>query len=321
MQVHVFRREDTAWNRPFFYFLMSDLHIGHIACRQKLIAAELAAARAAGARILINGDVFDAINPKDKRFALSQIAKPLRGEDDMEAAAVGMAVKLLGPYADLIDLIGVGNHEEAWIRRSAADMVGRLIRELHAGMRERAKAETDPEIGIALAGHQIKHGGIAGFIRTRISYDVRSRFARNSKVPRSLTHTLAYHHGSGGDAPVTKGQIEFSRKVAHVIADAYWMGHKHHKTFAEDCILSLSAKDQIEYRQRLSIQTASYLENWRATDQGNPLGYTYAESSNSPPKPLGGLWLSLTPRKARNSKGKMRRWIEQSVSTAPPIAI
>jgi UDP-2,3-diacylglucosamine pyrophosphatase LpxH len=309
MQVHVFRREDTAWNRPFFYFLMSDLHIGHVACRQKLIAAELAAARAAGARILINGDVFDAINPKDKRFALSQIAKPLRGEDDMEAAAVGMAVKLLGPYADLIDLIGVGNHEEAWIRRSAADMVGRLIRELHAGL----KAQ-----GIA---HTIRHGGISGFIRTYLSYDTDAPLARNSTVPRALTHTLAYHHGSGGDAPITKGQIEFSRKVAHVIADAYWMGHKHNKTFSEDCILDLSTKNQIKYRQRLNIQTASYLENWKATDQGNPLGYTYAESSNSPPKPLGGLWLALTPRQAKQPDGRTRRWVEQAVSTSAPMSL
>lgn len=307
MLVHVFRRPCPT-NEPYRLFLMSDLHIGHVACKKRLIAQELEAARSRGARVLINGDVFDAINPKDKRFALSQIDPSIRGRDDQAEAVVRLAETLLGPYADLIDFVGVGNHEEAWLRRGASELVTRLIERLNS------------RLGESGAAHRIRHGGIAGFVRTYLITDKPGTAPTQGGAPRTVSHTLCYHHGSGGDAPVTKGQIEFSRKVAAVVCDAYWMGHKHNKTFTEDCILDLSARNLIRYRKRLSIQTASYLENWRRTDQSDPLGYTYAESANAPPKPLGGLWLTLTPR-SESSRATGRRvtrdWVEQTVHTGP----
>ena len=94
--------------------LMSDLHIGAINVDYKALRSDLDRAREHGDRILINGDVFDAILLHDmKRFRAESLDERSRGRSNILNVVVKRAAEELAPYADLIDMIGCGNHEES----------------------------------------------------------------------------------------------------------------------------------------------------------------------------------------------------------------
>jgi hypothetical protein len=297
VQVHIFRTPSEL-GQTHRRLLMSDLHYGHPAVDKRRIRADLDAARRLGARVLVNGDVFDGINKRDKRYALSQQDAALQGRDDMARAAVELAYRELEHYADIIDVIGVGNHEEAWLRQCSTDLVGLLIDRLNTGLEKQGSE------------HRIRHGGIQGYIRTRFTFE------RPGGKGNSVSHDLLYQHGAGGDAPVTKGSIDANRRLVNFDYDALTFGHKHNKTQGEDTFLYLSPNGRIRQRERIYLQTGSYLYNYRRTGQNDPLSYTYAESGHAAPKPLGGLMLILRPERQVQSdtkRGSRETWSEYRV--------
>lgn len=93
-------------------WLMSDLHLGASNVDYDRINQELADAKSRNSRILINGDLMDLILPKDhKRYVPDVLLDEIAGRRDVLNASVKFAVKILKPYAHLIDMIGMGNHE------------------------------------------------------------------------------------------------------------------------------------------------------------------------------------------------------------------
>lgn len=190
------------------FWLMSDLHIGANGNDYKLINRELAEAKKNGDRILVNGDVFDLILPSDrKRFSLSALHKRIHRVDILNAA-LEWGEEIFAPYADLIDMIGLGNHESSIEKHGSSDLVAMLIDKLRVHQKNK--------------DHVIHYGGYTGFI------DYRFRGRNSERIGRSRRFVIYYHHGSGGDSPVTKGMIDFARKH-WVRADVMWMGHKHNK--------------------------------------------------------------------------------------------
>lgn len=187
------RTEHAELGQPFLRLLMSDLHLGSINADHDAIVAQLQRAKDYGAKVLINGDVFDAIGPKDRRFDLVTLHPQVQRKKDLGKAIVDMAVELLAPFAGIIDIIGIGNHEETWIAYGYNDPVHRLIEELN---REH--------------GAKIKHGSFWGYITTSF---VIGGYRKRPK------HKLLYLHGTGGDAPVTKGSIDFNRKGRNWVYD------------------------------------------------------------------------------------------------------
>lgn len=301
MQVHTVIVAAT-FDEPHYRFLCSDLHIGSAYADTRRIVADLSVAKAADARVLINGDVFDAIGPGDKRFAASALSKAARGQDDVTRAVVQEAADLLRPFASIIDVIGIGNHEEAYIRRCNTDLVGLLLDTLNRGLEK----DGDP--------HRIAHGGIQGYIRTRFRLDGASS---------RITHHLLYQHGSGGDSPVTKGAIDAYRRLVNFDYDCLTFGHKHNQTFGKDAFLYVNRFGRVRQRERCYVQSASYLWNYRRTTQSDPLAYSYAESKHHAPKPLGGLFLVLTPRRSWERAGSKQRTIyriDQDVMTPGAVS-
>lgn len=252
--------------QPTYRYLMSDLHLGSPNADHDRITADLAAAQEVGARVLINGDVFDSIGPKDKRYEANCLHPRLRGRKDLEAAVVELAEEILAPYAGSIDVIGIGNHEEAWIKYGYSDPVARLIDRLNQGYNS-----------------QIKHGSFWGYVNT--TFEVLDRVAR---------HKLLYYHGTGGDSPVTKGTIDFHRVGRNRRYDCLTFGHKHNISIVGEHILDVTPGGRIHERLQLNLQTGSYYRNYSQIE-GDPLDYSYAESKAHPPKPLGGLFLVLRP--------------------------
>jgi hypothetical protein len=189
--------------QPVGITLISDIHIGAANIDYAALEYDLVTAKEAGDRILINGDIFDAILPKDhKRYRPDALDERLQRRADVLDGALDLATDYLAPYAKQIDMVGLGNHESAVEKYHATDMIARLIRRLNR------------------SGGTVQYGGYTGFI------DYRFRADRSNTKNRFIIY---YHHGSGGQSPVTKGMIDFNRKAAWVDSDIVWMGHKHNK--------------------------------------------------------------------------------------------
>lgn len=298
---------DTNEGTPHPYLLMSDLHVESPNSDHARIKEDLDQGRRFGCRIILNGDIFDSIGVGDKRYQPNVVRREMQGKIDQTKASIELAMKLLEPYADLIDIIGIGNHEETWINRKSTDPVGLLIQSLNTSLATQGSA------------HRILHGGITGYLVTSFRF-VECAGKPGGKPPSAL-HKLLYMHGSGGDAPVTKGTINIARKNTSFNYDAFTFGHIHNSLIVDDVMVDVSTCGNIVRRQRICVVTGSYYRNYTATSQDDPASYSYAESKQHPEKPLGGKFLILTPLRVRaaskTSKGKTQRWVvKQDVMTS-----
>ncbi len=255
----------------------SDLHYMSPSCDVKRFQADLDDARRVNARCILNGDMFDAIGQHDKRFTPTTLIKALRGSDDLKRDSVISSVKIYEPYVDMIDVIGIGNHEETWIKWGGFDPVADLIERLNNILRTQ-KSE-----------HRIRHGAFCGFYRTKFVMPHR----------QICSHTTYYYHGAGGDSPVTLGTIDFNRKQVAFDADLITCGHKHNMFWTNGVRCSLSPHGYIQFKERICMQTGSYYHNYIEGTQEHPLEYPYAESRTNQPKPMGGFFVNITPSYGR----------------------
>lgn len=188
--------------------LQSDHHIGAHDADYEKMQREWKEAKEKGYRIILNGDLFDGIFPFDhKRFTPDTLHPYIRGRRDVMNATIDMAVELLAPYVENIDMIGSGNHEGSIEKYHSADIVMLLLDKLHGLL---PKDST----------HSIAYGGRIGYVSYRYVH------ASGGNV---RTVNLFYFHGAGGSAPVTKGMIDFNRVSTYVDADVIWLGHKHNR--------------------------------------------------------------------------------------------
>jgi hypothetical protein len=181
--------------------LFSDLHIGADDVDHELMKRDLSNAKKENRRILINGDIAELILPSDKkRWSASKMNSQ---RDDVLNEALEQSFDILKPYADNIDLIGTGNHDESPIKYDSFDLVGALV-----GLLNREKTNGN-----------IHRAGYQGYIK----YMLRPKTKKHASTPFVIYH----HHGSGGSAPVSKGMIDFNRIVYSHTANLYWLAHKH----------------------------------------------------------------------------------------------
>lgn len=224
---------------------------------------------AVGARILVNGDVFDAILPKDmKRYDPRVLHPRLHNRANVLNEAVQMAYELLSPYAQNIDLIGLGNHETAVERHHAFDPVSALIDRLNG-----------------LDGAKIVHGDYCGW------------YVRQFRTGSRGTYTLKlyYHHGMGGAAPVTKGLIDMNRMLTYVEgADVIWIGHKHNRLAVDNVVMGITSQMAPRFRNVLWVQTGAYQRNFPLHDgDTRDRPYSWAQDKGFAPQPHGGTLLTV----------------------------
>ena len=248
--------------------LTSDHHLGAATTDEARIVKDLERARKENARIIVNGDVFDFILPGDrKRFQQSALADWLHGKDDIVNACIQRAYDLYAPYADLIDVIGDGNHDTALSKHHAADAVALLVQLLN----ERTSSN-------------ILHGGYRGWITYR--WYVSTTATVNLKLYR--------HHGAGGGAPATRGMLDLTRMIGFVpMADVVTVGHKHHRWAAKYGYLQLLDSGREVESEGLFVMTGAYMDTY--APKGN-----YAANWNISPMPKGGVM--VTARLKRNNK-------------------
>jgi hypothetical protein len=275
---HLPTHEYSGLHDPMHLLLMSDMHIGARTCDLARIRSDLDWAKEHNARVLICGDVFDMIIPKDvKRYHPSVITKAVAGIDDLVNAVKDMAVELLGPYAGLVWVIGCGNHESKAIKYHATDIIRLLLEKL------------EPK-----AGHEIYHGGYTGGIIQPF------RKARGG----GAHFRIWYHHGWGGSAPVSLGLIDFNRAAAMVGgADVIWMGHKHTKMAVETHVYEFGLFGaEFNDRTRWYLRTGAYSESWaefrKVCGKKKHRDYykaDWATEQGFAPQGRGGIRLTISP--------------------------
>jgi UDP-2,3-diacylglucosamine pyrophosphatase LpxH len=279
-------------SKDIFHFLFaSDLHIGASRCDESLIRADLEWAKEHNARVFFNGDVFDAIWPSDrKRYGPTVLARGLRNADAVMNTALDYATKLLAPYAALIHMIGVGNHESKTVKYHSTDLTALLI--------ERLQAEARKEV----PGHTIHHGGYTGVIVQRF------RRKGNSSVPLQVF----YHHGFGATARVTKGLISFARVAAWVESvDVIWLGHLHHRLAVPAAtIRPPMSGDRLVTRPVYHIQSGAYSgDDPPQLDEGGCYQPDYVTEQGYGPSGRGGIRMAV--RVCQGGKGRPPRLMFQ----------
>lgn len=275
------KRLGTAVNERLGITLMSDLHVDSAITNLSWIDRELREARDNGDRILIAGDVFDGILPSDKkRYSPQAMRDSLRGRDDILNAAVDLAVSVLGPYADQIDMISCGNHEASIVKHHSVDPIILLL---------------DGLSGKCSNGHKISYGGYTGFVEYTVPLNGSSRRL-----------VIYYHHGSGGSSPVTKGFLDFSRKGVFVDSDVVWSGHLHTRiTDTGATRLSCPSRgDSPSLSQQVFVRTGAYMDTHSGQTQASLKTSgrmaNYASDSGTAPQWPGGARLLVQWDSQRN---------------------
>lgn len=174
--------------------LLSDLHVEASTTDVASIRADLARADELDARILIAGDIFDGIFPGDKRWTPTTLAPSLRHTDDIFGAVVDYAVSVLWPFADRIDLLAPGNHDDKIKRQRHVDLIAALAQRLNV---------------------EASLGNYAGVVQ----YGVGRR-----------TVNVGYWHGAGGGASREAAVRQCGKLLANVEGlDVAWTGHRHQR--------------------------------------------------------------------------------------------
>jgi len=183
--------------------LRSDAHHDSPHARRDLELEHLELARQRNAPVIDYGDLFDAMGGRYDPRKMDSVVRPEHRVDHYFDSLVDGAAEFYGPYADLFAVLGPGNHETAVLKQHSLNLTHSLARQLRqvAGRQDRAFV-----------------GGYSGYVLFHFQMQ---------KTVRS-TLRLKYHHGYGGNAPVTDGIIDAKRRAqvypdAHIIAT----GHIH----------------------------------------------------------------------------------------------
>ena len=228
--------------------LFSDLHIGADDIDLPRMKRDLATAAVEGRRFLINGDIAELILPGDKkRWSASKMNSQ---RDDILNEALEQSFDVLKPYANYIDLIGTGNHDESPIKYDSFDLVGALV-----GMLNREKTNGN-----------IHRAGYQGYVKYML---------RPTNGTASIPFTIYMHHGSGGSAPVSKGMIDFNRVLVSHRANLYWLGHKHTAIIDGGIMVDgLTPKGKYKEEVCKAILTPGYKTNKIDKEKGYRIKYS-----------------------------------------------
>jgi hypothetical protein len=256
--------KSTQEKDSFWVLLSFDRHHDNPHSDNRMEKRHLEQARERNAKIIDGGDLFCAMQGKYDRRSSKNDLKAEHKKGDYLDALVRTAADFYGPYADLFAIIAPGNHETAILKNHETNLTERLVQTLNDRH-----------------GTDIKVGGFSGWVKFQIG--VWSQW---------LTTNLWYHHGYGGDAPVTKGVIQTNRQAvylpdAHIVAT----GHTHNEWQFPIPRLRLSTHGKVYHDEQLHLKVPSYKEEYQ-----DGYGGWHIERGG-PPKPTGAVWLRFSANK------------------------
>lgn len=218
-------------NKPLKLADFSDLHADSPNCDRKRLIKDLDTCKAENRKLIFVGDLFDAIIHSDrKRFV------PSTNEDNSDNQLnkkLDILFDILKPYADNIMLITRGNHEESIIKYNGIDLLEILVKQLN----------------MVKTNGQIVLGDYQNFVRLS--------FRKNNKI--RTKYDIFLHHGAGGNAPITKGMLDFNRIIHGVDADLVLIGHKHNAiSLGSDPLMTVNSNNEVVMKNRQAYMTPSY---------------------------------------------------------------
>lgn len=253
--------------------ILSDIHWDNPKCDLIKLKKHLDYCKSQNIPVFVNGDFFCLMQGKgDKRANKSDI-RPEHNNAKYLDSIVETAVDWFSPYADILTVIGYGNHETAIIKYQETDILQRFVDLLNYKCKS-----------------NVQTGGYGGWLLLNVK-------AHNSV----LTKKMKYFHGSGGGGIVTRGEINLTRALEMIEGmDIYSLGHIHENK-ATDVVRETfeynKGKHIYEYKHK-SIHlmvTGTYKEEFGDGSKG------WHVERNAPIKTIGGRILSLTIN--RDQKG------------------
>lgn len=251
--------DDENNKDPIWFLLRSDAHHDAVGADRELEDRHLKQAKALGAYILDIGDMFDCMQGRyDKRADRSALREEYQHGPYLDRL-VDVAYERYLPYADRWLLMSPGNHETSVAKHNDTNLTERLYARLkpHAPL--------------------LQMGTYQGFVRIRVS---------RRKVRRGSV-TLAYHHGFGGSAPVTRGVIQSNRMaISYPDAEIVWSGHTHTEFYLSLARIRLNSEDVVTRDEQIHIKSPGYKEDTLK-------GEGWAVEKGFMPQSLGAWWLKI----------------------------
>ena len=106
--------------------LLSDVHWDSAWCKREHLKAVLEQALQDNIPVIIAGDLYDAMQGKwDPRKSQDQLRPEHRGGNYLDLL-VSTSVEWFAPYASVIALVGLGNHENSIIHRHETNLLERF---------------------------------------------------------------------------------------------------------------------------------------------------------------------------------------------------
>jgi hypothetical protein len=241
------------------FLLRSDAHHDAVAANQELEMRHLNEAVERDAVICDIGDLFDCMQGRyDKRSDRSAL-RPEYQHGPYLNRLVDVATERYRPFADRWLLMSRGNHETAIAKHNDFDLTEQLY----------SRLSTQSKI--------LQLGSYSGYLCIRL----------NLPQKQLGTIRIAYHHGFGGSAPVTRGVIQSNRMaIAYPDADIVWSGHTHTEYYVTLARQRLLQNWTVERDEQTHIKSPGYKEDTLKGDG-------WAVEKGFMPGSLGAWWLRL----------------------------
>lgn len=258
----VFRVRFSGSRHPSMWVLLSaDWHWDNPKCRLGILSRDLSLAKKVGAMVISAGDHFCAMQGKfDKRSSKDSV-RPEHATGSYLDSLVETAADYLTPYKGNMGLISTGNHETAIYGRHETCLTSRLVERLRAN------------------GSPCRRGGYNGWIMFQPTYQGKALCE---------AYRLYYHHGSGGDSPVTHGTIAMSRVSSFVDADCILSGHLHTRNMSVTSREKLTSQGNRKIYDTTLVRVSTYKDEYR------PLEGWHIEKGKGPrPTENPAYWMRL----------------------------
>lgn len=240
--------------------MLSDIHWDNPKCDWDLLKRDLDYCKTNDIPVMVNGDFFCLMQGKGDRRGNKSDIRPEHNNSKYLDSIVETAVEWFTPYADILTVIGYGNHETAIIKWQETDILQRFVDLLNYK-----------------CGTQIQTGGYGGWIilRQEINAGIESSFK------------IKYFHGSGGGGVVTKGALNLTRALEmYEDFDVFTMGHIHENAARNDVRDTVDFNSKVGFRHKHKqihmMLTGTYKEEYGDGSKG------WHVERGAPVKPTGG---------------------------------
>jgi hypothetical protein len=261
--IHELRVDGSSFRMGMF----SDIHWDNPKCDWNLLKRDLDYCLKNEIPIMFNGDTFCLMQGAYDPRKMKGDIRPEHNNARYFDSIIETAVDFFLPYANLMTIVGYGNHETSIIKRQETDVIQRFVTLLNYK-----------------AGSNVMTGGYGGWLIVNQLVKASSNATQATKIK--------YFHGSGGGGLVTKGALNLTRAMEMYEGyDVFTMGHIHENSARNDVRDSINFHPTKGYyfnhKQIHSMITGTYKEEYIDGLYG------WHVERGAPMKPVGGRLLTI----------------------------